>query len=186
MVNRTIVRTPRKRKIWAGRSTSLAINNTATPTIDDVLDPTFTALGISNMSGVTVMRVVGRMTLTAWTAGATTPATFNLRWGLAWLDSLVAQAGDGDGQIPKPLQNAARDTNWYHQNRLTGLEYAAPVVLGSPLLPVDLSSQWCDITNMQKQRNADQRFCLVLQTDGTQEDDTTRLTVDLQIMLALP
>ena len=185
MTTRTIVRTPRRRKIWAGRSTILDIN-TATPTVDDILDQTFTDLGLSNMAGVTVMRVVGRLTLTAWTTGAVTPAYINLRWGLAWLDNLVAQAGDGDGQIPRPQQNGARDTRWYQQGKISGLEYAAPLVTGSPLLPEEHSTEYVDITNMQKQRSADQRFCLVVHTDGTQEDDSTRLTLDLQTMIALP
>ena len=186
MVTRTIVRTPRKRKIWAGRHTALEVNNGATPTVDDLLDQTFTDLGLSNMAGVTVMRVVGRLSLTQWTAGAVTPAVFHARWGMAWLDNLVAQAGDGDGQIPRPYQNGARDTRWFQQGKLTGVEYSAPAIVGSPLLPLDLSTQFCDITNMQKQRGADQRFCLVVHTDGTQEDDTTRLTIDLDILLALP
>lgn len=186
MTTRTIVRTPRRRKMWAGRHTFLTVNNGATPTVDDLLDPTFTALGLSNMAGITVMRVVGALTLVAGATGATTPATFHARWGMAWLDNLVAAASDGDAQVPKPSQNAARDTRWYQQGVLTGLEYAAPLVVGSPLLPLETSHQSVDVTNMQKQRGADQKFCLVVQTDGTQEDDSTTLQIELDVLIALP
>ena len=186
MTTRTIIRTPRRKKAWFNYHSIVDLSS-GTPSIVKLFDQAQTDLGVSNTPGITVMRAVGNLALTAWTAGATTAAYEGVKIGLAWLDRLTANAGAGDGNIPRPLQIGLRDTRWYQQWELGGLEYTAPVVLGSPLLPVEDSMiKGIDCTNQQKQQTADQEFCMVIHHGGTFETDTTRLSVNLDFLVALP
>lgn len=179
------VRTPRRRKIWAGYHTAVDVTSGATPDVNDVLDQTFTDLGLNNMAGVTVMRVVGFMQMSQWTAAATTPIFDVVRAGLAWLPKDVAAAGAGNSAIPRPAQIGTRDTRWYQQWVLGGLESNLQIV-SFPLEPFETSRVEFDITNMQKQPTADSKFCLVTHVTGGAEDDTYRLTCEFDILLALP
>lgn len=158
-----------------------------TPQIVKVFDQSQADMGVSVSPGITVMRALGKLALTAATAGASTAAYPVVRLGLAWLDRLVANAGIGDGQIPRPAQIGLRDTRWYQQWTLAGLEPVAPLVTGAPLEPVQESViANIDCSNMQRQQSADQEFCLVIHHDGTYEADTTNLRVDLDFLVALP
>lgn len=186
MTTRTIVRTPRKRKIWAGRHTTIAISNSQTPQFDDQLDPTFTDLGISDMAGVTVMRAVGTLAIVQWTSGATTPSYDTVRLGWIWLDKNLASASPGDAQLPKPLQDGSRDGRWYHQELMGGLEQSAPIVVNTPLGDTGDQYRHIDVTNMQKSPNASAKFVLVMQHDLASEANVIALRLDVDYLLALP
>ena len=181
------MRTPRRRKIWAGYHTDVAING-AGPELEDVLDQAATDLGLDNLYGVTVMRMVGHMQLVSWTATAATPSWNTLRIGFAWLDQRLSTATGGSGLVPRPAQLGTRETRWYQQMVLGGIEPSAATV-GLPLNG-DASSKYgridFDITNQQKSPNAEARFNLVHFNNGTWETDTVRLSCEFDLLLALP
>ena len=189
MTSRGIVtRTPRRRKTWAGFHTKLALDGTGGPEIEDVLDASATDLGIGNYVGVTVMRVVGFIQLVSWTATAATPAWNDVRLGLCWLDQRLATATGGSGLVPRPHQNGVRETRWYQQMTLGGIEPSV-VTVGLPING-DASSAYgridFDLHNMQKAPTADSKFCLVRTDAGTWEANTVAIQCDFDIMLALP
>lgn len=186
MTTRTIVRTPRRRKLWANRSTFIPVSDTQTPQMDDQLDPTFTDLGLTNMAGVTVMRMVGAIAITQWISGAAVPTYNTIRLGWAWIDQNLAAASPGDAQIPKPVVNGTRQTRWYHQEIMGGLEQVAPIVVSTPLGDSGDQYRHIDVTNMHKQRGADQRFMLVIHHDLASEANTMAVRIDLSYLIALP
>ena len=184
---RTLVRTPRKRKIWAGRHTSVTLSSANAPQMDDQLDPTLSDLGLSDMAGVTVMRAVGSVALITSISDATTPRYMNVRCGWIWLDQRLATASSGDTNIPRPLQDGTRDGRWYHQELLGGLEQTAPIVTGTPLGGWDTESMVrFDVTNMQKSPNASAKFMLVFQHQLTSQANTVALRIEVDYLLALP
>lgn len=188
MTTRSIIRTPRKRKVWAGYHNFVTGLESAGPELEDVLDQTATDLGLANFVGVTVMRMVGYMQLVSWTGTASTPAFDQLRIGFAWLDSRLSTATGGSGLVPRPAQIGARDTRWYQQFVLGGIEPSSATV-GLPLNG-DASSKYgrvdFDIHNMQKAPTADSKFNLVWYSSGAWETDAVSLQCEFDIMLALP
>lgn len=185
--NRPIVRTPRRRKIWAGFHTFVDLDVIAGPTPHDLLDQTATDLGMSNLAGVTVMRVVGYMQLVQWVNGATTPALNTCRLGMAWNDQRISTATGSSGLAPRPAQLGTRDSRWYQQWVLQALEQSAPVVVNTPLAGTgDGYRADFDIRNMQKAPTADSKFNLWIMQDPAIEEETMRLQCEFDILLALP
>jgi len=182
-------RTPRRRKVWAQFNESTPLDGSSPKSLD-MLGAYYTDLGAGQQGGLTVMRIVGSLQLTDWTAGATTQAISDIRVGVAWLDRLVADAGDGDAQIPEPLQDGIRETSWIQQWKLTGIEQSsADVAVGRPAQPqLDRISYICDIdvTQQRKQPNAGARLAMIISGGSGFETNTMVLEAELSIMLALP
>ena len=189
--NRNFTRTPRRRKLFIQyeKFHTLGIG-TASPKIDDMLDAGFTDLGMSNMGGLTVMDVRGSIQLQQWTASpASSSSSQDIGIGYNWFDPLLAQAGDGDGQIPSPNQLGVRETKWIQQWSLRAVEppVAAPVIVGAALEPIETSfKDGIHVRNMRKQPSADSRLAIVIDGGSTYEANVVTLRVSLLIMLALP
>ena len=186
---RTRIRTPRRRKVWAQFNQSIAVDGSS-PTVEDMLETYYSDLGAGQQGGLTLMRMVGSLQLTDWTAGATSQSIGDVRVGVAWLDRNVASAGDGDAQIPEPLQDGVRETNWIQQWKLTGIEQgSADVATGRPAQPqLDRLSYITDIdvTQQRRQPNASARLAMVVTRPGTFESNTMVLEAELSLLLALP
>ena len=187
---RTIVRTPRRRKVWAQfNETTVLGSGTSTPKIIDMLSAYYSDLGAGQQGGLTVMRILGRIQLESFTAEATTPNYERIAFGIAWQDRLVANASDGDSNIPEPLLDGIRETNWIQQWRLGALEEAGtPVVPGIPLTPQEKGLSWTDvdIRQMRKQPNAAAELCYVISGGSGYEANTVAAHTELSILLALP
>ena len=179
------MRTPRRRKIWAGYNQLISVTGSP-PAQADILDQTMTDLGLSNLAGVTVMRVVGQATLRQQ-AAASTSAHVRVNLGFTWQDSLIAAASAGSGFIPSPWHHGSRETNWIQQGMIEGTEKTTVVVF-EPAAPVEQSTWRFDITQMSKQRNADQRLMFIYDwVDlGTPETAKFYVNLTLQVLLALP
>lgn len=185
--NRPIIRTARRQKIWAGFHAIVDLDVIAGPTPHDMLEDAATDLGVTSLTGVTVMRVVGFMQLVQWVNGATTPALNTVRWAMGWNDRLISAATGSSGLAPKPQQSGVRDSRWYQQGTLMALEQSAPVVVNTPLSGTgDGYRTDIDLRNMQKAPTADSKFNLWIHQDPAIEEETMRLQCALNIMLALP
>ena len=190
MVSRNVrVRTPRRRKVWAHFNEAKVLDG-ASPKSFDMLSSYYSDLGAGQQGGLTVMRIIGSLQLTDWIAGATSVAISDIRVGIAWLDRLVADAGDGDGQIPEPLQSGIRETNWIQQWKLTGQEQSsADVSVGRPSVPQLERISYItdiDVTQQRKQPNAGARLAIIISGGSNFETSTMVLEPELSIMLALP
>ena len=189
--NRTFVRTPRRRKLFIQYNNQIGLGvGATTPEIDDMLDQGFTDLGMSNMGGLTVMDVRGKLALEQSVASpAVSSAAQTIRCGYNWFDPGIATAPDGDSQIPEPLQLGVRETKWIQQWEVTAVEppVGAPVIVGAPLSPIESSRiDGIHVRNMRRQPSADSRLCFVISGGSGYEAGTVKLTVALLIMLALP
>ena len=190
VMRNTRVRTPRRRKTWAQfNETTVLGSGTSTPKAIDMLGAYYSDLGAGQQGGLTVMRIVGDIRLTQWTGSvASTPDYEEIRIGVAWLDRLVADAGDGDAQIPEALQDGIRETNWIQQWKLGGLEAGTGPIVGFPLEPVveEISFKQVDVTQQRKQPNAGSRLTMVVSGGSGYEVNTVAFQAELSILLALP
>ena len=188
MVNRNRqlpFRTPRKEKIWIGKTILNPQPITVRAITAELLADGLADIGLVKSIGVTVMRVFGSVQLVAW-GGATTPAYADVSFGFAWVPNAIATAGLDDAQIPVPMATGVRQIRWTYQSRMGGLEYEAPIVLSTPLLPVEDSIVKIDSTQMAKQPTVDHDFCMIQEGPQVVETNTIAIKADLQIMLALP
>jgi len=183
-------RTPRRRKAWAHRETSIVLGaTTSSPKLDDLLAPYYADLGSGPQGGLTVMRIVGRLGLTDWISGAVTPEYETVRIGFAWVDKNVGAAPDGDAQIPVPLQDGSRDTKWIQQIYMKSQEQpTSDVSVERPSIPMldGISFKDVDITQQRKQPSASSVLALVIAGGIAFEANTTVVSVSLDILLALP
>ena len=188
MVNRQsrpFVRTPRKQKIWIGKTILAPQPITVRAITSELLADGLADIGLVKSIGLTVMRVFGSVQLVAW-GGAVTPAYADISFGFAWVPNAIATAGLDDAQIPVPMATGVRQIRWTHQWRMGGLEYVAPIVNSAPLLPVEDSIVKIDSTQMAKQPTLDHDFCMIQEGPQPVEANTIAIKADLQIMLALP
>lgn len=185
MQRRTVVRTPKRRKMWCVRSTFLDVT-TNSQWADDILDPAFTALGLSNMGGLTVMRILGTLQLVAGTTPQTTSTTWSeIDLGICWINSSVNISG-GSGSIPQPWQNGLLEAVWLQQWELGAFEQNAVNETLSPLEPIETSLLKFDITQMRKQPTADSKLILAGNGGSAWTQDAVSLKVSIQTLVALP
>lgn len=178
-------RTPRKDKMWIGRNASLNFGaGDLTQVAFELLSAGLSDMGVSRMSKVTVMRIFGSIRLIG-VSGATTPAAASVDWGIAWVSENIANAAEGDGQIPQPMVDGLRETTWLQQGNLLGLEPEAPLVAALPLEPLETSIVNVDITQQRKQPTVDSRLVLITEGPINAESGTVAIDINLQIMLAL-
>jgi len=180
-------RTPRRRKVWIGRNTSVDVSTPTSPhIIANLLSQGMSDLGVNYMSGVTVMRIFGNLYLDQ-RGDDSTPTHDDIKLGIAWLRGDVASAGAGDAQIPEPMLNSYRETDWIQQWNIGGIsQTSGNYVARAPLQPVEQSMLRVDVTQMRKQPQIDSQLCLVGDSAGLWDAGTVFLTIQLQIMCALP
>ena len=180
------VRTPKRRKIWAERHTFITLGvGTLMPKMDDLLDPTFTELGLVDLPGLTLMRMFGSLRLVSGTSNPGSAQTDNIRLGVIWLSKQVAVAGDGDAQISEPFLDGTREGTFVQQWLFSGKEFAVADSL-APLSPLELSTKSFDVTQQRKQMTASAKLMLVISGGAVYEANTVQLQVDISCMLALP
>lgn len=188
--NRPIVRTPKRRKVWAQFNESLVLGTgTSTPKAIDMLEAYYSDLGAGQQGGLTVMRIVGSFQLTDWTAGDATPMYQDIRFGVTWLDKNISDAADGDGNIPEALQDGVREHVWIQQWKLSALEQdSADVNVGRPAQPQveNISFIHVDVTQMRKQPTAASKLSLCVSGGSSWGANTVILETELSILLALP
>ena len=191
MRNRVVIRTPKRRKVWAHFNDSIVLGSgTSSPKVNDMLEDYFADQGAGQQGGLTVMRIVGKITAENHTQGATTDVTENVRLGIIWLDSQLAAASDGDSQIPEPAQNGAREGNWIQQWVATVTEQSsASVQQNAPCQP-QLEGvsyfPYVDVRQQRKQPNAAAKLCFVTSGGSGFESNTVRIQPELDVLLALP
>lgn len=184
--NRTIVRTPRRSKIWC-QYTSFVDITAGTPGVIDLLAPTMTNLGLSVASGLTHMRTVGHVALVAGTVPDTTSTVFDrLRLGLLWLTSNIGPTSVGDTNIPEPREHGLWDARWIHQMSLGAFEQNPVNRAFSPLEPIERSLLQVDVTQMRKQPATGARLCLAWDGGSAWTADAVNLEVTLSTLIALP
>lgn len=186
--SRTFQRTPRRRKMFAQYNRTFQMGNSV-PIIDDMLNDALNELGVSNLGGLTVMDVTGTLRLVNGTAGAVTPVFDDVGVGYNWFDPNVAQANDGDAQIPEPVAVGLRESKWIQQWRLRGGEQStSDVFVGNPVNGHEDETfiNGIHVRNMRKQPAADSRLCIVIAGGSLWETNSVDLRANLLIMVALP
>lgn len=187
--NRTIVRTPRRAKVWAREGSTDVGNSLLINQIDvfaDLLANYKTDMDTNRPpAGVTVMRIVGTLQ-PGNSSAATTNFMVAFHWGIAWVANSIAQASVGDAQIPDPAELGMREAQWlqrgtifYRTNNNTNL---AASVTGRQLAQ---SGHELDITQMRKQPTPDHELVLIVRTTGDAAAAPV-LWFDINTMLALP
>ena len=132
--NRTIVRTPRRRKIWArdaGQSVQTVTDNDEAIT-SDMLTLVRTDLGITEFAGLTVMR----MLVKSWIipSEVTTSRMVVHHVGIAWQTDNIASAAQGDTQIPEPHVTGVREEQWIHRyEQVVSLDEQASPSISNPM-----------------------------------------------------
>lgn len=109
------VRTPRKDKIWATDRISRSVSADNIYVMGDLMTNYKVQRGIFVEERPTFMRLVGHCYVDATSGDADTTDYGYATWGLAWVPSIVRNAGDGDAQIPDPT-NALREAPWIHRD----------------------------------------------------------------------
>ena len=179
---RPLVRTPRRRKVWAGTVTTLTLAGGGNRGSVDLLESYKTDTGVSELAGVTVMRVIGHVRL-IWRAAATTPAAEVIRWGIGWVNA-------GTPSITEPMAPGMREAEWVCQETLYGTEAAAGIQnqsADSPDAESMGSYRWCDSRQMRRQPTPNADFMFVADpTYDAWEANTMGIEVFTQVMLALP
>lgn len=177
-------RTPRRRKAWMEYHSLLALNEPESHV--DLLSPSLIERGLTDATGLTVMRIFGSVTGVLWTASATTPALSSVRFGITWVPEAVADLAAGAAGVPEPLQHGDHQSQWICQGKVYVEETGSTPVVGKPS-PLDSghSTMLIDSTQMRKQPNMDSNLVFIQKNSGF-EDDTVRLDIDLSILVALP
>jgi len=182
LTTRTIVRTPRRRKLWAVTNSPLNDMTDTDIHVFDLLDDAFTDVGFTNFMGLTHMRTVGTLFLTHAGTEATTFIYQPLYVGLAWLSQdEAALAG-----TPKSLLTGTREVEWIQQWIMGAIEAPAGAAQFSPLVPIEMSVLRFDVTQMRKQPTADHRLCFVTFGGTSWETDTVDLHIVTSTLVALP
>jgi len=183
--NRPIVRTPRRRKLWATVNTNQGI--LATPDHLDLLLPAEAVLGMK-FNGVTVMRIVGSIILVQLAQAASAVYT-HLDMGFTWEPADTAALAPGVAGIPQPWNQGLRDQSWIQQGSVEGPEDQTQLFLNEPrpATPPEANRWIFDIEQMRKQPTAGHRLMLVWDDkfDNT-ESNVQGLLITLSVMLALP
>jgi len=184
---RTFVRTPRRRKMFVQfNDTSVLGIGTSTPKLRDMLGAGLADLGVNALGGLTVMDVRGQIAIHSGIVGAVTQVSQTIRCGYTWVNSAIANAADGDSNIPEPLQAGLREAKWIQQWQFDALEPPG-VLVNSPTEPIE-TSRIADIhvRNMRKQPSADDTLAFIIDGGSSYETNTMQLVTSLQVMLALP
>lgn len=182
------VRTPRKEKVWATQtveSTPADLEPDIPEIVIDLLSFYKADVGVSSLQRVTVMRIIGSLFLGNGTAQAAS-GNESWHWGIAWVPRNVSDAGPGDGQIPDPAEQGAREVPWIQKGVLRGLSIGGAVAQYAGLQQLGAHVHF-DITQMRKQPAADHVLVLV----GNHGSDAAgihdpKVWLDFNIMLALP
>lgn len=185
-MQRSRVRTPRRRKVWIVKNFGVTDFVQANRWIvGDILSAGLVQMGLAAPMGMTCMRIVGQLWLGA-AASATTPAFSTVRLGFAWVPNDVAGAGVGDAQIPEPLEEGVRETQWIQQGYIAGFEVGGTPLVGTPLDPQETSIWKFDITAMRKQPTGNARLVLIADGGASFETDTVEIRGYTNTMVALP
>ena len=185
MVTRGI-RTPKRRKVWADHIVTTVIGNT--PGIIDVLGSYKTDIGSTNLSGHTVMRVIGHLELTA-AAQATSAAYEQMIIGFTVLNPQVLGLADGAAGIPFPVLGGARDSRWLQCGSIEGAENDVSFFSNQPIAAVPPEAvRWnFDFTQQRKLDIAESSLAIVFRDRyGSLEASTTEITGLVSTLLALP
>lgn len=169
MATRTTTRvvTPRRRKAWAtstNGSTATSFTAGQSQIAASLLASLATDLGVSNFNGLTVMRIVGNISLVT-TAGASTFTPWSLFWGITWVSLAIANASSGDAQIPDPDAGGADEARWIQRGVLRGLALDDGALGADMLLSANGQHESytnLDITQMRKQPTADSRLVMIV------------------------
>ena len=181
--NRPFARVPRKAKVWATRFTEEIECDQNQEVYVDLLSEFRTDVGISALTGVTAMRIVGNMSLgNHSTASTSSPGL--LGWGIAWVSSAIAGLSSGDATIPDPIVGGVREAEWLSRGVLRGTNTASSKVLFSAQGQNE-SFVNLDIKQMRKQPSPDHRLVLIT-NNGFSATQDVFLNVLLHTMIALP
>ena len=180
---RNFVRTPRKDKIWATFTQLESTLGDNQLIFGDLLADLKTDLGVSSMVKVTVMRIIGRLSLGNAVTATTTDPGF-VFWGIAWVSSEIAALSPALTAIPDPAVAGDREAEWLQRGVLRG----EPVIGANAMWSargqlesfVDL-----DIRQMRKQPTPDSRLVLILNNLFSITEDV-QLSAALATMVALP
>lgn len=183
---RTIVRTPRKRKVWSEAHSIYTVTGSIPFVVSNLLVSYENDLGVSYLQGCTIMAARGKVTIVEL-ANATSPAIVDFHLGMVWVPQAIASASVGDSQIPEPGQQGVREDRWYHEFDLKAYE-AASAISGHPAEAASGSryeTYEFETRNMQKQPTVNHQFCLIGTTGGTQEASTLGIQYDISLLLGL-
>ena len=175
---------PRKQKVWGHEFTTVQTLSTAGVEIaQDLLEGYKADMGITRVSGVTCMRIVGSLSI-GNLASASTSNPFRVVWGITWVRQAIAIAAAGTGTIPDPIEIGMRETPWIQRGTLRMTGVAGALTLGSGKGDLEAFVR-LDITQMRKQPTPDYELVLVVNNGGGATDDAF-LDLDLATMIALP
>jgi len=186
MTTRTIIKTPRKQKVWAstnGEVVPITLVAQQNQVVLDLLAPWFADLGTLLTRGVTAMRIIG--TLDSFNLVADDIArNHSFFWGIAWVQDRLVGLAAGDASIPNPARDGVRDIEWIQRGMLLYRSSPALVVFGSRQHRAFVE---LDITQMRTQPTTAHRLTLIVkhQSDGGGVS-APALLVNIQTMLALP
>ena len=172
--NRTIVRTPRKEKVWATRNSGPVASDIVVPNAvilngveiqADLLSAYKTDLGVNTLQKVTVMRIIGSIGLGNLVTESVS-RNHALAWGIAWVSAAITGAPANDAQIPIPSDGGDRQAEWLQRGKL--------FLRSTALLPLVVqagettSRMDVDITQMRKQPTVNHQLVLITkhQSDG--------------------
>ena len=182
------MRTPRKEKVWATQTVQVTPADLADGLPEIVIDLlSFYKLdvGVSSLQRVTAMRIIGSLFLGNGTSQVGS-GNSSWHWGIAWVPRNVSDASAGDGQIPDPAEQGAREVQWMHKGVLRGLSIEGAQAQYAGLQQLGAHVNF-DITQMRKQPAADHVLVLI----GHAADDSAgvndpKVWLDFNVMLALP
>ena len=184
----TGVRTPRKEKVWATQTvgtTPAALTAALPEIVIDLLSFFKLDVGVSSLQRVTVMRMIGSLFLGNGVAQENI-GNCAWHWGITWVPRNVSDATAGDGQIPDPAEQGARETQWIQRGVLRGIATAAAIAVYASAGQLG-SHMHFDITQMRKQPAADHVLVLIGHHDfGAAGVVDPKVWLDFNIMLALP
>jgi len=176
-------RTPRKRKLWLGTVGLQDLSGGGTREFVDLLASGVVDLGISQVVGMTCMRIFGNIRLTH-NANASTAAYDTIRMGIGWVS-------DTSETLHEPLAPGIREDLWIWQGVVGGNEAAAGITneTASGSDAGDALTAYVQVDTSQQRKQPTANHTLALVADPTYdafEADTMSLEVILQVMLALP
>ena len=169
MTSRNRVRTPRRIKDWANSEVvveTIAANQTF---LHSVLGPYYSNRGVNSIPGLTIMKIIGHLTVRTNNIGGDIDMHFGMR--LANKDVSVTS-------YPIPYVD---DSNWMWQERVLDTNFlmnnGATGVVVRHRLEVDLGAR-------RKLQNVEERlFFSAFNSDAT---DSARYSFHFRVLLALP
>ena len=183
MVSRTIVRTPRKQKVWAGYNAVTVLGAGASAGVVDLLSPWRTDFGVSKTAKLTVMRIFGTITLRE--NGDSTSSEYIIAdVGIAWLHDNVTSS-----DFPA-FDHGVRTAQWIAQGTIEGQENTSSLQYrpaGANNVDNALPQWEVNSTMMRTQPTPDDELKATYNVfSGTTEANTLAIHWKLQMLLALP